>query len=516
MMGYFSKLGVRLAAIALLLGISSCSSLPDRRLVPTDLALEPGNTARLDTLIGREEQRQPGQSGFRLVEHGPEALAIRIQGTALADRSIDVQTYIWQADLTGLYLAHELLLAADRGVRVRLLLDDLSARKNNYALAALDAHPNIAVRLFNPLASRSGTLSLIGELLRDGGRINRRMHNKVWIVDNRIALGGGRNLGNEYFGASNGANFVDLEFAMVGPVVRDASESFDHFWNDEASYPIVLLSPGSASQEALDSIRGQLAQAAREALSSEYAALVAEDSSVGRLVSGDWPITWSRDYRFVSDEPSKIRQHPSPDLSKVLTTLTPALEDATQSIRIISPYFVPGQLGTRKLIEQADRIEKVHILTNSLAANDVIAVHGGYAKYRKPLLQGGTRIWELKRRAGEEVEASWIGSSGASLHTKALSADGDRLFVGSYNLDPRSTSLNCEQGIFLRSSALTAQFNDMFDQLAAGERSWEVSMNAGRLVWYDGQETVGQEPDSTWGQRAQAWLMRWLPIGSQL
>lgn len=516
LMGYFSRLGIRLAAIALFLGISSCSSLPERQLVSKNSALEPDKTTRLDTLIGREEERQPGQSGFRLVGHGPEALAIRIHSTALADRSIDVQTYIWQADLTGLYLANELLLAADRGVRVRLLLDDLSARNNNYALAALDAHPNISVRLFNPLASRSGTLSLIGELLSEGRRLNRRMHNKVWIVDNRIALSGGRNLGNEYFGASSEANFVDLEFAMVGPIVRDASESFDRFWNDEASYPIVTLSPGSANPEALDSIRGQLNEAASKASSSEYAALVSADSSIGKLFSGDWPLTWSRDYKFVADEPSKIRQKPSPDLSNVLTSLTPALEGAEQSIRIISPYFVPGKLGTSTLLELAERIGNVRILTNSLATNDVIAVHGGYTKYRKRLLQGGARIWELKRRPGEEVKASWIGSSGASLHTKALSADDDGLFVGSYNLDPRSTSLNCEQGIFLRNSVLSAQFNDMFDRLASGDHSWEVAMKAGQLVWYDGQETVTREPDSTWGQRLQAWIMRLLPITSQL
>jgi putative cardiolipin synthase len=476
----------------------------------------PDDSGRLDAMVGPEEARRAGASGFRLVGHGPEALAIRIHSAALADRSIDVQTYIWHADLTGLYLANELLLAADRGVRVRLLLDDLDARNNNNGLAALAAHDNIEVRLFNPTASRGGSWSLAGDFLREGRRLNRRMHNKAWIVDNRVALGGGRNLGNEYFGASDGANFADLELAMAGPVVRQISQSFDAFWNDEASYPVALLSPEMVNPEALQGIRETLAQAARRAPVTDYAALVAADNAVERLLAGDWALDWSAEYRFVSDEPSKVRQKSEPGLSRVLPALMATLDTAERSMRIVSPYFVPGREGSDRLVSHAGRLESVSVLTNSLAANDVVAVHGGYARYRKRLLKGGVGLWELKPTIAEGPEHRVIPSSGASLHAKAASVDDSGLFVGSYNLDPRSTSLNTEQGIFVRSDELAGDFNALFDRVIASQQTWQVSLPSGRLQWSDGRESHDSEPDANLGLRFMAGLMRWLPIQSQL
>lgn len=505
---------VLLASASLL---SGCTALPDRGEVAEHLALTSAETDRMDTLLGPLEDRHAGNSGFRLVVHGPEALAIRVHSAALADRSIDVQTYIWHADLTGLYLANELLLAADRGVRVRLLLDDLDARNNNYGLAALDAHPNIHVRLFNPVASRDGSWSLAGAFLRDGRRLNRRMHNKVWIVDNRIALGGGRNLGNEYFGASDGANFADLELAMAGPIVRQASQSFDQFWNDEASYPIALLSPDAVTAQALQAIRETLVQAARSAPDTEYGALVTSDNAVARLLSGDWALDWTGEYRFVSDEPSKVRQKPSPGLSRVLAELLSVLDSAEESIRIVSPYFVPGQEGSERLVAHAQRLEGVSVLTNSLAANDVVAVHGGYARYRKRLLEEEVRLWELKPTISDNTGRHIIPSSGASLHAKAASIDDSGLFVGSYNLDPRSTSLNTEQGIFVRNTDLAGSFNELFDEVvSSSQQAWEVSLESGRLQWDDGEATWDKEPDATLSRRFMAGLMRILPIESQL
>ena len=495
---------------------SGCSSLPERLAAPDQTSLMPAESGRLDALVGPVEDDEAGSSGFRLVAHGPEALALRVRSAALADRSIDVQTYIWQADLTGLYLANELLLAADRGVRVRLLLDDLDARSNNYGLAALDAHPDIHVRLFNPVVSRSGSWSLAGAFLRDGRRLNRRMHNKVWIVDNRVALGGGRNLGNEYFGASDGLNYADLELAMAGPVVRQASLSFDQFWNDESSYPIELLGPDVVNPQALQEIRGTLAQAARSAVGSEYAALIASDNGIARLLSGDWALDWTAEYRFVSDEPSKVRQKPSPGLSRVLAELMVALDGAEQSIRIVSPYFLPGRVGSERLVAHAQRLETVSVLTNSLAANDVLAVRGGYSRYRKRLLGGGVRLWELKPTMDDSPERQIMPSSSASVHAKAASIDDSALFVGSYNLDPRSTSLNSEQGIFVRSTELTSGFNELFDQVLASQQTWGLSLESGRLQWNDGEATRDKEPDASLGRRFMSRLMRILPIQSQL
>ncbi len=498
------------------LGAVGCSTLPERGDVSEQRAMMLAEDGRLDAFVGRQETRWPGTSGFRLVGYGPEALAIRIHSAAMADHSIDVQTYIWKADLTGLYLAHELLLAANRGVRVRLLIDDLDARNNNAGLAALDAHPDIHVRLFNPTPSRRGTWSLAGDVLRDGRRLNRRMHNKAWIVDNRVALGGGRNLGNEYFGASDAANFADLELAMAGPVVRQLSASFDAFWNDEASYPVALLSPEAVTHQSLQEIRETLAQAARRAAVTDYAALVADDNALERRLAGDWALDWTPEYRFVADDPSKVRQKPEPGLSRVLAALLAALDTAEYSIRIVSPYFVPGREGSARLVAHAGRLDSVSVLTNSLAANDVVAVHGGYARYRKRLLKGGVGLWELKPTIVDRTEQRIMPSSSASLHAKAASIDVSGVFVGSYNLDPRSTSLNAEQGVFVRSAALAGDFNAMFDRVVTGQQSWRVSLESGSLRWRDGEEVHATEPDAGLSLRFMAGLMRWLPIQSQL
>ncbi len=221
-------------------------------------------------------------------------------------RSLDVQTYIWHADLTGMYLAQQLIEAADRGVRVRLLVDDMDARAKNAGFAALAAHPNIDVRLFNPFASRTGMLRLVGEGLTDFERINRRMHNKSWIADNRVALVGGRNIGDEYYGASDGVNFVDLDFAMIGPVVRDASASFDKYWNSALVYPIESLDAASVNAAELDRLRTLLSSSARDAENSRYAAELRAGDAVKRLVAGDLPVQWSSTYKFVSDDPLKV------------------------------------------------------------------------------------------------------------------------------------------------------------------------------------------------------------------
>lgn len=342
---------------------------------------------------------------------------------ALARRSLDVQTYIWHADMTGLALADALIKAAERGVKVRLLIDDMDARAKNYGFAALAAHPNIEVRMFNPLPSRQGVLALAGDFLGSGRRLNHRMHNKTWIADNRIGIVGGRNVGNEYFGADAEVNFVDLDFALVGPVVRDLSKSFDRYWNSALSYPIETLSADGVNAAALAKLRSGLAQATQAARTSAYAELLRRDDAVQRLVTGDWPMTWSTEYRFVSDDPRKALKEPDPAQSSVLKVIGSPLTGAQHSVTIISPYFVPGKGGTAWLVARAKEVERVRILTNSLAANDVALVHGGYSRYRPALLADGVQLWELKPVPGIKSRAGLFGSRGASLHTKALAVD---------------------------------------------------------------------------------------------
>ncbi len=503
-----------LGALALL---SACAQLPERPELPPQSAAAPGDAGPLDAAAAPAEASHPGESAFRLVSEGPEAFVIRAHTARLAARSIDVQTYIWHADLTGRFLAKELLDAADRGVRVRLLVDDLDARNNNYAFAALDAHPNIEVRMFNPLASRQGRLSMAFEFAGGMKRLNRRMHNKSWIVDNRVAVAGGRNLGDEYFGASDEVNFVDLDFAMVGPVVRDVSASFDRFWNSEHAWPVALLSPEAVTQEALAKIRPRLQEAAAAARDSRYATALAGDPAVQRLLAGDWPMTWTSRYEFASDEPGKIGgEDEGIGSSGVARALRPTFAEAGESLSIVSPYFVPGKGGTERLVSKRESGCAVRILTNSLAANDVAAVHGGYSRYRKRLLEGGIELWELKPQRIGATGSSLFGSSGASLHTKALTADGEVVFVGSFNLDPRSVSLNTEQGVIVQDPGLAAQLESLFSRMASGARSWRVTIQEGRLRWSDEMGEYDDEPETSGWRRFQAWLARVLPVESQL
>lgn len=504
-------------ALLILAGLAACAQLRELPELPVEHAIPPGEDSPLDRATFTPEAEYPGQSAFRLVIEGPEAFAVRAQSARMATRSLDVQTYIWHADLTGLFFVNELIVAADRGVKVRVLLDDLDARAKNAGLAALAAHTNIDVRLFNPFATRSGGLRFLAEGVRSFGRINRRMHNKSWIADNRIAIVGGRNIGDEYFGASEDANFVDLDFAMIGPVVRDASASFDRYWNSPSAYPIEVLDPDAVSDAGLQKLRAAGQAHSNEAERSRYATLLRSHDAVSRMLEGDWPVEWSASYRFISDDPLKITMNErDAERTQVGAALGLMVRSAERDLTIISPYFVPGDTGSSALIEAAQAGASVRVLTNSLVANDVAAVHGGYSRYRKRLLKGGVQLWELKPIQGDAADASLFGSSGASLHTKALSVDGVELFVGSYNIDPRSTWLNCEQGVLVESDALARQLQAIFAQQIADERAWRVTLASETLQWSDGQETFDSDPKAGFGRRFQAWLSRVLHLDAQL
>jgi cardiolipin synthase C len=495
-----------------LAGLAACAQLEPRPDLPVETAIPAGEGSEVDRLIAPAEARHPGESAFRLLNEGTEAFVIRARSAQLAGRSLDVQTYIWHGDLTGAYLAQRLLEAADRGVKVRLLIDDMDARAKNAGFAALAEHPNIVVRMFNPFASRKGIMSMVGEGLTSFGRINHRMHNKTWIADNRIAIVGGRNLGDEYFGASDEVNFVDLDFAMIGPIVRE-----DKYWNSPAAYPMEVLDQAGVSPDALERLRGQLAGGLADATKSRYTDILRADDAVQRLVAGDWPMDWSGKYYFASDDPLKATMpDQDPGRSVVVQKLAPLVQSMQTELTVISPYFVPGEEVTASWVKSVEAGKRVRVLTNSLIANDVAAVHGGYVRYRERLVEGGVQVWELKPLAGSDVHSSLFGSSGASLHTKSLAVDGRILFVGSYNLDPRSTWLNCEQGVIVESPALGQQLEAIFAEQTAPQRAWQVTQVDDELRWSDETETFDRDPKASAWQRFQAWLTRVLHLDAQL
>jgi cardiolipin synthase C len=498
---------------------SGCVQLPARPELPEQFALPPGTDTTLDRMIAPVETRHPGESGFRLASDGTEAFLQRMLSVRLAARSLDIQTYIWHPDITGIYFANEVLAAADRGVRVRLLLDDLDARRNNDAIAAVAAHPRIEVRIFNPFATRHGLLAFVTEGLARFRRITRRMHNKSWIADNRFAVVGGRNVGDEYFSAGDDLNFIDLDFAMVGPVVREASAAFDRYWNHAASFPIQTLDPGSSTRPDLQRLRETLAARIAAAEDGRYTRALRSQETRAELIDGQFALQWASRYRFVVDDPSKvsrsrreIRSGPAED------ALDPMVTGAREHLLIISPYFVPGRALTDSLVDLAASGKRVEVLTNSLVANDVAAVHGGYSRYRKPLLRAGVRLWELKPDGGGgPTPSSFAGSSGASLHTKAFAVDGHTLFVGSYNLDPRSTWLNSEQGVLVEDRTLTSQLEGLFAMQVTGRHAWQVQLDPdGRLRWHDDERTWRSEPRAPLSRRMQAWFARVLGLEPQL
>jgi putative cardiolipin synthase len=299
-------------------------------------------------------------------------------------------------------------------------------------------------------------------------------------------------------------------------VVRDVSASFDRYWNSRATYPVVTLSPEAVTAPALAKLRIALANAVEETKHSAYAERLQGDDDIDRLATGGWKLQWSSKYHFVADDPLKALEDPGAERSDVLASLLPVMKAADTGLTMISPYFVPGKEGTAALVRGATSGRAVRVLTNSLAANDVAAVHGGYSKYRKELLRGGVHLWELKPQPGMKTPSSLFGSSGASLHTKALAVDGDELFVGSYNLDPRSTSLNCEQGVLVTDAELVRQFEGIFTTQSSGRRAWSLSLKGGELSWTDGIATYDSDPMASLFQRFQAFSVRILPLESQL
>ena len=469
----------------------------------------------LDRLVAPLIKERPDQSGLRLVDGNLDAFAIRALSARRAGRSLDLQYYIWDDDLTGRLLAREVVEAADRGVRVRLLLDDINAQGHDRAHLALDQHPNIAVRLFNPSRNREGALRRGIEMLLRAVSITRRMHNKAWIADGRLAVVGGRNIGDAYFDAAASANFRDLDVLLLGAAVRQAEIVFDDYWNSKAVIPISALSKPRGTN--LPEFRQALADLIADAPARPYLNRVAEDETVRATLSGEGEIHWTANARVVSDPPEKVKG--AGEENWLMNVTRPLLASATTELEIISPYFIPGETGTGELVAMAQRGIGVAILTNSLAATDVTAVHGAYARYREPLIEGGVHLFELKPYDAHS-DVSLFGSSSASLHTKAFTVDDRAGFIGSMNFDPRSVSLNSEMGVVFAHGGLVSEARAIFADETSPRKSYRVAMADGEIIWQDHASQpvriLREEPEASVWRRLTATIIGFLPIQSQL
>jgi putative cardiolipin synthase len=511
-----------LTAAALLL-VSGCASLPTDIERSESHALRDTETTRLGRIGQAMLKAHPGESGFRPLRNGVDALLLRIALAEAAERSLDVQYYIWHDDLTGRFFAHALLRAADRGVRVRVILDDVGARANDENLLSLDAHPNIEIRLFNPIASRS--VRTLG-MLSDFERLNRRMHNKSFIADNQRAILGGRNIGDEYFEAQSEVAFGDLDVVTVGRSVSDVSDAFDLYWNAPASFPISALLGRSGETANLDTVRAELAAFIESQRDSPYATR-ARSQLAERLAAGTDGFYWGKAH-LLYDDPEKISRAPEDTAGHLLPQFAGLRSQVQKELLIVSPYFIPGESGVAWLGGLAKRGVRVTILTNSLAATDVGAVHAGYQRYREALLEAGVRLYEVKPDAIEYARAKREtgGTSGsrASLHAKTFVFDRRAVFIGSLNLDPRSIRLNTEIGLVCESAPLAEELagtlEQKIDMIAWRlERIVDASGNT-RIVWNEtGAEGVRQrteEPEVSAWRRFSVWFLSLLPIESQL
>ncbi|MFM0397499.1 phospholipase D family protein [Paraburkholderia phytofirmans] len=511
-----------LVAVLLITLLSACASLPPQAGRTTTHALTDTDNTRLGTAFVPQERKHPDNSAFHLLPNGVDALLARIVLAETTERTLDLQYYIWHDDLTGRHLADAVLKAADRGVRVRILLDDLGTGADDKVLLALSSHPDIEIRLFNPIANR--TFKKLGTAL-EFSRINRRMHNKALIADNQAAILGGRNIGDEYFGASSEVDFGDLDVLTFGPVVHKVSNAFDEFWNSDAAYPIASLTGHAAEPDALAAYRAKLTAFVAAEHDSPYVTQ-ARARLRDTLQARDGDFSWGK-ATLLYDDPAKITRSPDDPQGHLLSQFNALSIEPAKEVLIISPYFVPGKKGVEWMRAQTQRGVRVTVLTNSLAATDVAAVHAGYQRYRKDLLDAGVHLYELKPAPDEdagEKKKSILGSSKASLHAKTYVFDRSSIFIGSMNLDPRSITLNTEIGVYCESAPLAAQVaggvEPKLDQLAWRLETRTDANGKSRIVWIDtapdGTVKELDEPGVSSMKRVGIWFLGLLPIESQL
>jgi putative cardiolipin synthase len=493
----------RCNALPSLIGRTASSIIPDTCDTPLRCAISPLLKAH------------PNLCGIFPLPDARDAFAARVRLAQVAQRTLDVQYYIWRADMTGTVLFQSLLDAAERGVRVRVLLDDNNTSGLDPTLAAIDSHSNIEVRLFNPFVVRRPRIGYLVNFRR----ANRRMHNKSFTADNQATIIGGRNVGDEYFGATEGILFVDLDVLAIGPIVNSVSQDFDRYWNSASSYPVDRLLRTINSQG-----RAELAKAAKRVEESEqaraYVKALRESTFVRQLLDKSLAFEWAPT-RMISDDPAKGLGLTTPD-KLFPRRLKELIGDPSTSFDVISAYFVPTRAGVESLTSFAKHGAEIKILTNALEATDVPAVHAGYVKYRKELLAAGIQLYEFRRstRNGEGRHKGLWGSSGSSLHAKTFAIDDSRVFVGSFNFDPRSARLNTELGFVIDSPALAKRVERVFDARVPDEAYRVHLSNAGRLYWiesHNGQSVRHDtEPGTSFRLRAIVWLLSLLPIDSLL
>ena len=520
-----SKQATVLLSCSLILGIPACSTLPKQMPQPMEYAFStPTEETALAKIVLPQRNANPGLTGYHVLYDPLEALAARLELINKAEKSLDLQYYIWDNDKIGAMALHAIIQAADRGVKVRLLIDDNNSKHMEGIYLALNQHSNIEVKLYNPYRFRHYRAM---DMVLDLKRINRRMRNKSFIADNQIALIGGRNMSNQYYNVSDNYQFSDVDVMLVGAASDEIIHSFDEYWNDDYAFPVKQLVNPRHYTLRFDGLKQQLEQYNQEVTVQNYLDLANRSHAFENWLNHRIQFDWVK-AEIVKDSPSKIKakakkeEHLNFQLIKHLNT-------PEQSVDIVSAYFVPEKEGTKKLAQLAENGVKVRVLTNSFKANDVPVVHAFYGKYRQDLLENDVQLYEFlfnpnvenlninTDELAKKAKVSMKGLSRSSLHAKLMALDEKQVFIGSFNFDPRSAYLNTEIGVLLNSPSLARAVHHTMDEnlsnyayklvLDANQRmNWKIKLDNGQT------RTYHKEPKMKWWQRTGMKMIAWLPI----
>jgi putative cardiolipin synthase len=473
--------GTSPAIAVLVLLISGCVGLPRHVEKIRSEALPDPESTSLGRIVAAEEGAK-NLSGIRLLTSGEEALADLVALADHAERTLDIQYYIIHQDDSARILLRHLRLAADRGVRVRVLVDDLNTAGEDRRFMHLGQHANVEVRVFNPFpGGRSAIWTRLLASVNDIPRINHRMHNKLFVADNALAITGGRNIGDQYFTRDEHSNFIDLDVVAAGAIVPELSASFDAFWNSKYAYPIAsVAAPVSAAPVSAEPA---------SPLPLEAGAAASANWLGHELESGSVHLTWVP-ASVLADRPAKIASDTSAEEEVTIANNIAALmRSAKQELIVISAYFVPGRDGVAMMRDLVNQGVHIRILTNSLASTDSPLVHTGYSRYRAALLKLGVELSEVRPKLGQKrVLFHPFRGSSASLHAKALVIDQKMVFIGSLNMDARSAHTNSELGLVMRSADIAHQVTSLLDDISAdGSYKLRLIDHSNRIEWTSGE-----------------------------
>ncbi len=514
-----------LLSCSLVLTLSACSTLPKQQTQPVEYAFNtPTDDTSLAKIVLPLREQNPNLTGYHVLYDPLEALAARIELINKAEKSLDLQYYIWDNDKIGALALHAMIKAADRGVKIRLLVDDNNAKKMEGIYMALDQHANIDVKLYNPYRFRHFRPV---DMVLDLKRINRRMHNKSFIADNQIALIGGRNMSNQYYNVSDNYQFSDVDVMLVGAASDEIIHSFDEYWNDDYAFPVrQLVNPRHYSLR-FDSLKQQLDDYNQEATVVNYLDLANRSHAFDDWLNNKIQFDWVK-AEVVKDSPSKIKSKAKKE-EHLNFQLLNRLDKPEQSVDIVSAYFVPEKQGAERLKNLSADGVKVRVLTNSFQANDVPLVHAFYSKYRQDLLEHDVQLYEFLSRPdaenlntntkelAEKSKVSLKGLSRSSLHAKLMAIDEKQVFIGSFNFDPRSAYLNTEIGVLLNSPRLAKAIHYTMDENLS-KYAYKLVLNADQQINWKIKLSNGQtriyprEPKIKWWQKAGVKFVSWLPL----